>query len=183
MNPKQASTRPDESGNFLKLPLGTKNGKESKVYQDGKAVRKITNLEIQYLDITGYRAYVDEKQKVSKKLRNSVPQANYNKVNVGACQARDCLLQASKMNLEGDVGNSIRVFIAREFLSAGMQPAEITVFFEQQLDYDRTKTLYYIGQVMKKSLPPVPCSTIYEKVGDFIGCKNCKERALVRQTC
>lgn len=173
--PKQKSIKPEEYGNFVKLPLGIKSGAKSRVYQGDKAVRKVTNLEIQYIDITGYQEFVSEKQKKAKKARGTAGPVKFNTVEIGAHKVRECLLRACNMPLhgQGDAGNITRVFIARELICAGMQPEEIAEYFKGQQDYNREKTLYHIGQVMKKELPPVPCYSIYEKIGNFIGCEQC----------
>jgi hypothetical protein len=175
--PKQKQLDKKGYGNFLKLPLGIsqKHGGKSRIYQDGKPVRKITNLEIKYIDITGYKAYESPKQKEARKSRRSSEPVKYNTVNIGSYKVRECMLKASQMNLEGSAGNSMRVIIARDMIDAGMQPEEICKYFEHQPDYNREKTLYHIGQIMKKVIPPVSCHKVYEKVGNFIGCEQCSK--------
>lgn len=173
--PKQKSINPDEFGNFVKLPLGIKSGLKSRIYQDGKPVRKVSDIEIGFIDITGYTEFVSEKQKEAKKARKTADPVKFNTVQIGTHRVRECLVKASKMVLDGkgEAGNITRVFIARELINAGLQPEEIAEYFKDQPDYDRKKTLYHIGQVMKKVIPSVPCHTIYETVGNFIGCEQC----------
>ncbi|MGD9777768.1 MAG: hypothetical protein AB7U72_12790, partial [Methanosarcina sp.] len=127
------------------------------------------------IDISGYKAYVDEAKKARKKAARTTENPTVNTVSIGEYKVKPCVLTASKMLLhgEGDAGNFTRVFIARELISAGMQPGDICKFFETQPDYNKEKTLYHIGQIMKKDYPPIPCHTVYEKVNNFIGCEDC----------
>lgn len=173
--PKQEHINPDEFGNFVKLPLGIKSGQKSKIMQGGKFLRKISNLEIKFIDIAGYKAYVDEAKEARKKAARATENPTVNTVSIGEYKVKPCVLTASKMLLhgKGDAGNFTRVFIARELISAGMQPGDICKFFETQPDYNKEKTLYHIGQIMKKDYPPIPCHTVYEKVNNFIGCEDC----------
>ncbi len=148
--PKQKRVDRKGYGNLIKLPFAThqKHKTLSKILVNGTFVKDFDSLEVGVLDIYSFVPPVAKKVATKKKLSNPNPIIRVN----GKVQRkpRNCILEATKKQLTGHVGNQLRVAIVRELHLSGMPEKAIIETFSVQEDFDRGITSYYVHQVLRR---------------------------------
>jgi hypothetical protein len=75
---------------------------------------------------------------------------------------RPCIIAALEKPLEGGNGHLMRLAVAREYLAAGCSVDEIVPLFQNQMDFNPTKTRYYVLHASQHPTKPFTCRKIRE---------------------
>jgi len=101
-----------------------------------------------------------EKIQRSRPARSKIHASNY--------KVRPCILEALKHPLEDHGGHKMRLAIAIEFLHKGLPVDQIVDLFQNQADFNRERSRYYVEDAKRKGYKPFRCSTI-RKLGFCLG--------------
>ena len=75
-------------------------------------------------------------------------------------QVRPCIEAALKVPLDRGEGHKMRIAIATEYLNKGFSVPQVVDLFGSQLDFNESKTRYFIVDIQRKSYAPFRCKTI-----------------------
>ncbi len=175
--PKQAGVSKGGYGNQVKLPLALhrKHAKWSKILIGGEFVRDFDEIELQAIDITGFRwapssqshalepvlSYVDENGEEYESVR-VVSYRGTSKRRVGFFEY---LLTC---DLTGEQGHWARVAIAREYATRGMSHSDIAQLFAGQVDFNFSMSLHHVESILSKDYGPWKWDTLRDRCGSYV---------------
>jgi len=114
----------------------------------------VENIEAIFEDLMKKHNVLANTAKKEEKLQNSTPTTTIN------TSIRPCVTQVLNNQLAGDLGHSMRLAIAAEYLNKGKTVEETVKVFEGQSDFDYSTTLTQVQSVNGKL--PHKCSSIKE---------------------
>ncbi|MDQ1273941.1 MAG: hypothetical protein QG591_2571 [Planctomycetota bacterium] len=175
--PKQKSfgTTKDGYGNQTKLPCGFnwKAGKKTQ-FLDPVTLEPVPYVEISR--VNRIRELPDpiapRKQKVVMNKNSASHDVTLPDVRIHG-ELRQCVMNALQYKLIGHEGNDMRIAVACEAISSGMDREDIIALFEGQEDFNRSKTEYYVDYYIRNNYRAWKCETIREKCSKFVDCSNC----------
>jgi len=179
--PKQDRVGADGLGNLVKLPLGVhrRTGKRCLFLDDDLA--PLQDQAVALMDLYKRRVSVSAVPEAPPPQKDLYMLYNLYKIykpeSIGLGGLRPCFeaVKRDRVVLRGTDGHWFRVAFVCEAFAAGWSDAEIVEWFEDQPDFDESKTRYKVAEIVSRGYKPWRCETLRSRCGKIVSryCKDC----------